>query len=51
MNQSLLTGAVQAVVLPAVVVDGALRPGLRPGVGVRPAGWEMSPVAWGRDLD
>lgn len=35
---------------PAVVLDGALRLGLRPGVGVSNAGWEVSPVARGRDL-
>ena len=32
------------VILPAVVLGRALRPGLRPGVGVNPTGW-------GRDLD
>lgn len=48
-------GALQAytaaLVLPAVVLGEVLRPELRPGVGVRAAGWEMRPVACGRDLD
>lgn len=34
------------LVLPAVVLGGEPRPGLGPGVGVSPTGWELSPVAW-----
>lgn len=40
-----------ALVLPAVALDGVLRPELGPGVAVSPACWELSPVACGRDLD
>lgn len=50
-TRSRRSSSTAALVLPAVVLDGALTPGLGPGVGVSPVGWELSPVGWGRDLD
>lgn len=38
--------SVVALVLPAVVLGGTLRP----EAGVSPVGWELRPVFWGTDL-